>query len=315
MRIRRGLLFWGLFLIPLGAIPLLARAGIFPADRFADVWRFWPVLLIGLGLALLLGRGRAGIAATVVLALVLGTLGGAVLATGLPSVGSVTTCVGPGADMTAYDRDGAFTGDATATIELDCGTLAITTPPGSGWRVHGDVQGNDPRFESTGTSLTLRSPDQVGLHRQAWTIDLGAEATRAVDLQVNAGTTTANLAGAQLESLDVQANAGDVLIDATGGQVGTLDAELNAGRLRLTLDGATSGSLQANAGSIELCVPPDAALTFQVQDQLIFSTNLGDRGLQHDGDTWSRPGTGPAISFDIEGNAASFSLDPTGGCQ
>ena len=28
MRIRRGLLFWGLFLIPLGVIPLLAREGV-----------------------------------------------------------------------------------------------------------------------------------------------------------------------------------------------------------------------------------------------------------------------------------------------
>lgn len=36
MRIRRGLLFWGLFLIPLGGIPLLARAGTIDAARFAD---------------------------------------------------------------------------------------------------------------------------------------------------------------------------------------------------------------------------------------------------------------------------------------
>ncbi|HXR27339.1 MAG TPA: hypothetical protein VN771_05700 [Candidatus Baltobacteraceae bacterium] len=36
MHVRRGLLFWGFFLLPLGAIRLLARAGLFDMGVAAD---------------------------------------------------------------------------------------------------------------------------------------------------------------------------------------------------------------------------------------------------------------------------------------
>ena len=85
--------------------------------------------------------------------------------------------------------------------------------------------------------------------------------------------------------------------------------------MRLTLVGPTEGDLSANAGAIELCVPPDAALQLEVQDQLTFATNLNSRGLTESGDTWTRAGTGGLIDLSIEGNAASFTLDPEGGCR
>jgi len=52
-----------------------------------------------------------------------------------------------------------------------------------------------------------------------------------------------------------------------------------------------------------------------VQDQLTFATNLDSRGLTESGDTWTRAGTGALIDLSIEGNAASFTLDPEGGCK
>ena len=42
----------------------------------------WPLVLVGLGLALLVRRGRAGLVAIVITALTLGTVGGAALASG-----------------------------------------------------------------------------------------------------------------------------------------------------------------------------------------------------------------------------------------
>ena len=110
-------------------------------------------------------------------------------------------------------------------------------------------------------------------------------------------------------------NAGDLLIDGTGATIGSIDASVNAGRLRVTLVGPTTGDLSVNAGAIELCVPPDAALSFEVTDQFTFATNVDDRGLTQDGDTWTRQGSGGLIDLSIEGNAASFTLDPDGGCK
>jgi hypothetical protein len=44
MRIRPGLLFWGIFFLLLGGIPLLVRAGVLDANVLADAWRLWPLL-------------------------------------------------------------------------------------------------------------------------------------------------------------------------------------------------------------------------------------------------------------------------------
>ena len=108
MRIRRGFLFWGLFLIPLGAIPLLVRGGYLSEDLLTNAWQLWPLILIGLGLALLLGRSQAGLIGTVVVALTLGGLAGAALASGPGWIGSITECAGPGGDMDELDTEGTF---------------------------------------------------------------------------------------------------------------------------------------------------------------------------------------------------------------
>lgn len=60
MRIDRGLLDWGAFLIVLGAVPLAARAGYLDTDTLRRAWELWPLVLIGIGLGLILQRTRAG---------------------------------------------------------------------------------------------------------------------------------------------------------------------------------------------------------------------------------------------------------------
>ena len=314
MRIRRGLLFWGLFLIPLGLVPLLSQAGVLPRDLFTDIWRWWPLLLIGLGVALLLGRSQAGLIGTAIVAIVLGTLAGSALASGNLWVGSIS-CIGPGGDAAELDRDGSFSGSASVTLDLDCGSTALAVEPGSAWRVHAEYQGAEPRIISSASGLTVGTPDDPGAHRQDWTVTVGADALRDIDLKANAASASAVLAGASLSRLRTDVNAGDLLIDGTGAAIDRIDASVNAGRLRVTLEGGTTGELSVNAGSIELCVPPEAELRLQVEEQFTFATNLSDRGLSQSDETWTRAGTADLIELSVEGNAASFTLDPEGGCK
>jgi hypothetical protein len=84
--------------------------------------------------------------------------------------------------------------------------------------------------------------------------------------------------------------------------------------MRISLEGPTTGTLSVNAGIIELCVAPDADLRFVVHEQLTFGTNLGNRGLTQIDEAWTRRGSGPQIDLTVEGNAATFTLDPEGGC-
>ena len=59
MHVHRRFLGWGVFFILLGAIPLAVQAGLLTAAQVADWWRFWPLILVGIGLGLLLRAMRS----------------------------------------------------------------------------------------------------------------------------------------------------------------------------------------------------------------------------------------------------------------
>src|SRR5438876_1234132 len=132
MQIRRGLLFWGLFLIPLGAVPLLVRAGVVDAATVARAWRLWPIILIALGLA----------------------TGGA-LATGGPWFGVLGDCANR-RDMTSHeDQTGAFTSPATVRLDLSCGDFQLATQSGSDWALHADYSGAPPVVTAAPNALAV----------------------------------------------------------------------------------------------------------------------------------------------------------------
>jgi hypothetical protein len=317
VRVRRGLLFWGLFFIPLGAVPLLVRAGVIDSNAVANAWRLWPLLLVAIGVTLILGRSRAGILGTVVAGLALGTLAGGALAAGTPWVGNVGGCGAIGGEPDQrVDESGTFASPATVRFDLNCGSIDLGTQPGSDWRVVANYRNEPPNIVTSANSLELRSPDGFANTRQGWEVTLPVDQTSDVEITANAGSGTIDLAGATLATLSADLNAGDLRIDISEGRVSTIDAAVNAGRLRVRADGDLHGRLSANAGSLELCVPEDAALRISVEEQLTFAHNLDDRGLTRTGDVWSRDGStsGGLIDLAIEGNAANLTLDPEGGC-
>jgi LiaF transmembrane domain len=314
MRVRPGLLFWGIFFILLGAVPLLVRAGALDPTVVADLWRLWPLLLIALGVAVILGRSRAGILGTIVAATALGLAAGGLLASGTGFIGNIGC--GPTPTDQHLEQAGTFEGSTSAVLDLNCGTLDVSMAPGNAWQLKADYRGAPPSIDVSDAGFKVRSPEGIGPHRQAWTVSLPADQTDEMHLTANAATVTARLASARFTSFDGTVNAGDVRIDATGAHLDDIDLTANAARVRLGVDSDTKGRLSANAGSMDLCVPSDATLRLRVQEQLTFAHNLDDRGLAHSGDVWTRQGAvgAPVIDLEIEGNAASFTLDPQGGC-
>ncbi|HET7167719.1 MAG TPA: hypothetical protein VFI69_00830 [Candidatus Limnocylindrales bacterium] len=318
MRIRRGLLFWGLFLIPVGALPLLVRAGALDPARVADAWRLWPILLVALGIALILGRGRAGLLGTSIAAVALGLVVGGALASGTGLIGNFGDCANPGrGGDQVVEQSGTFSAPAAVRFDLDCGAFDVSVVSGSDWNARAEYRGQAPEINASGSSLNLVSPSGFGLHGQDWTVRLPADQLGELSITSNATAGTIDLSTAELSRFGADFNAGDLRVNASQAAVAQVDVSMNAGRLRLTLgSGPVAGSLSANAGAMELCVPPDASLRFQVDDQITFGHNLGDRGLTRNGNTWTRGGTAGDASIDlsIDGNAASFTLDPEGGC-
>ena len=316
MRIRPGLLFWGIFFLLLGGIPLLVRAGVLDANVLADAWRLWPLLLVALGVALILGRTSAGLLGTALAAVVLGIAAGGALASGTSFIGNVGGCGSATTTDQQLQDSGTYAGAMTATFDLDCGALDVSTQGGSDWSVQAKYRGAAPTLDRSDTTLTLRSPDGFGVRRQDWNVTLPADQAREVRIDANASGVSGRFAGAQLTEFHLSLNAGDARIDAAEGKLGQIDVSGNAARIRLRLGSDTTGSLSANAGAIDLCTPPGAALRFQLAEQLTFAHNLDDQGLTKSGDVWTREGaTGaPTIDLSIQGNAATFTLDPVGGC-
>lgn len=318
MRIRRGLLFWGLFLIPLGAIPLLVRAGTINAEAVAGAWRLWPLVLIVLGAVILLRRTRAALLGTAVGGLILGTAAGGAIAGGTLWAVGVGDCGIGGALTDKANGSGTFAETATIRLDMHCGDIRLTTSDGGDWAWEAEFNGAPPVVESSPGRLSLQAPDGTPDRRQEWTVTVPAEQLGEVDVSANAGGSTLELGRATVGRVTADVNAGDLLIDASEATVERLSATMNAGRTRITLGetGSVSGSLSVNAGAIELCVVDGAELRFRVEDQLTFIHNLSNRGLARDGEIWTRTGTGGhVVDLSIEGNAASFTLNPEGGCK
>jgi hypothetical protein len=317
MRPRQGFLFWGLLLIPLGAIPLLVRAGVLDVSGLLDAWRLWPLLLVGVGLAILIGRTRAAVVGTVVIALTLGTLGGVALANPGSWIGAVTHC-GPGSQTQALHRQGAFAGQASVVLDLNCGSLNLTAGQDAGWSVDATYRNDAPGVDASSDRLTVRSAESALNQDDKWTIKLPGSQLHQLTLTANAAASQIDLGASTLSRLVVDVNAGDTRITAGSGGTSGLDLTMNAARLRLETGRAPmTGSMEVNAGSIDLCVPDDVGLRLDVKEQLTFGTNLAAEGLAHDGSVWTRAAAGgaPTIDLSVEGNAAAFTLKGEGACR
>jgi hypothetical protein len=319
MRVRHGLLFLGLFLIPLGGVMLLVRAGVVDSDRLTEAWRLWPLILIGLGIAIVLGRSRMAVVGTAIVALVLGSLAGAAISGSDGWIGALSDCGGTSRATDEHlRRDGSFDLGADVRLDLRCGSVVLATTGEPGWRLDAAHRGPAPLVDSSASRLDVRVPGGGGDRRNDWAVDLPGATVGSIDLTANAATAGLDLAGARLTSLEADMNAGDLRVDAASGTVDQIDLTMNAGRIRLaTGSSALRGEVSVNAGAFDLCVPDGVGLQLEVTDQLTFVHNLASRGLGQSGRRWTRAATnlGQVITLSIEGSAASFTLNPAGGCR
>jgi Domain of unknown function (DUF5668)/Putative adhesin len=318
VRANSGLIFWGVALITAGAVALAVQAGSIPEAAIRDAWRFWPVVIIAIGLAVIAAKTPFAIVATLLAGVVVGGLAGTLVA-GVPE-GFSFGCEAESADESLADG-GTLGTDPEVDLNLNCGELVVTTAAGNDWAIEARHAGDPPRVETDADGLRIESPDTFALFGfgeadQAWNVTLPADATLDLSIDANAASSRLELDGASLSSLGLDSNAGDVHVTLPGTTVDELSVDTNAGSISIEVDDAThvAGSVEMNAGSLELCAPSGAGLAITIpDDNPSFSHNLDELALAREGDTW-RAGTGDAITLTVEGNAASFTLNPDGGC-
>lgn len=319
MRINRGLLFWGLALITAGVTALAIQQGYIDRDLVTGAWRLWPLILIVIGLSIILARTPFAAVGTILAALLLGFGAGA-----LVSVGPSVSCGGDlPTDLRA--QDGSFSGSsATITLDFNCGRLDVATTDGSDWEARTGATGDrDSQLSSTASSLTIRSPEggwSWDQGRQRWEVDLGTDVTYDLDVNANAADANLDLTGGSFSNLSINPNAIGLKVVLDAASVDDFGLSMNAGSAKFQTDAETDlrGSIDMNAGSVEFCTAPGAAARFTVEANITFSHNLDDSGFNRSGDTWTSDGFDGAdrfVDITLHGNAASFTLNPQGGCS
>ena len=318
MQINRGLIFWGVALITAGVVALAIQAQLIPADSARQAWRLWPLLLVVIGLAVIASRTPFGSVATLLAGLVAGGLAGSLVA-GIPDGLSIGCGGEPTESVTA---EGSFATDGDVELDFSCGELDVSTQSGTNWSVvarHGSDE--EPQVTSDSDSLRVSAEGGgfIGFtdSRQAWDVVLPTDATLSLTVDSNAATAGLDLSNADLSTLAIDANAGEVNLALPGAAVEELGVDANAGSVTIDTDGSTrlTGSVEMNAGSLEVCVPDDLGVAITIEDENVtFSHNLDELGLTRQGDTWSSGEGDAAIRIDVNGNAASLTLNPEEGC-
>ena len=319
MKYNRGLLFWGLALITGGAVALAAQQGYLDRDWLAGAWRLWPLILIAIGLSILAARTPFAIVGTILAALVVGAAGGAVVA-----VGPWVAACGGSQPTNLTTEEGTFGEAAEVSLDFNCGSLEVATTDSDGWSVASGRQGGDPaRVTADRSRLHVESSEHEGwwtAGRQHWIVGLPAATTYQLEVTPNAADATIDLGGGTFTSVSLNPNASAVRLILSDAQVDNLDLSLNAGSAVVLIGAGTSmdASVSVNAGSIEVCTADGVALSVTTDANITFSHNLDESGLTRTGDTWSTAGYADAdeqVHIDLDGNAASFALNPEGGCS
>jgi hypothetical protein len=327
VRVNRGLLGWGLFFIVMGLVPLAVRNGVVDPAQLERAFGLWPLLLIGIGLAILLRDTKAAALGGLVVAVTFGLMAGAVVA-GATSFGSIVGPCSIGGDANRGDpfpgRSGTFTGPAGVQLEMRCGSVDATTGSGTGWSLEGTAgSGLEPVVATSDTRLRVSAPEQgnvrFGEAPARWKVTLPDGVPLDLSTSVDAGSADLALDATQVTRADVSVNAGDSRIGlARDGALRSLQASVNAGSLTLDLPAASfQGRISVNAGSAEACIPEGTALRVRADDVTLGSTNLGSRGLVQTGSTWMTPGYTSAtvqVDLDVSVNLGSFTLNPENGC-
>ncbi len=320
MRISRSFLGWGIFFIALGLVPLSVQLGWVERSAVADLWRLWPLILVGAGIGLLLSRTRLEALGGIIVAATGGLLLGGLLTAGA-NLGSIC---GPGSGgTTVADRSGILEPGAAASIELSCGRLSVGTTPGNAWKVAWGPAGRDqPAILGSGTAFRVRGPEGTvtifpGTSGSIWDVTLPQASVASLNLQLNAASGTLPLDGLSLGRVSIQANAADARVDLGSATATVVNAQVNVGSLRLGLPatGPTTGEIEANLSSVVLCAAPGLPLRIVTKASLAGVdlpglTKVGDDVYQSD--DWN-PAVGAQLRVQV--NLGSLKLERGGTCR
>lgn len=324
MRVNRALLYGGVFLVATGGVLVAAEAGRIETATLADIVRLWPVAVIAIGAGLVLRRTRLSLGGGLVAA----ALPGLLIGSGLAFVPRIPgDCGVREVPVISRTDAGAFGGPASVSVRSGCGSVEVSTLPGSGWRLDsGNTVGRTPIIDADDVSLSI-SGERAGWNvlnggRDRWSLALPTSRMEDLTLAVNAGSGRAGLPGADIGHLELVVNLGDLAVDASGASLDSLSATINWADVSLRLPGGQDlggqdlgGSIHLNNGELQVCAPPGLGLSVDTRGA---GREVTAAGLEVPGGDWQSPDFDTAIhraNLDVTANFGVVAINPIGGCR
>lgn len=322
------LLNWGVFLVVIGAFALAVQAGLIEAGAASQLLRWWPVLLIVIGLSIVLSRTAFPLVGGLLVAATAGLFVGALLAGGMGAFSNACT----GGDLAGGEtatRNGTFSGGSgQVRVELTCANLTVARSPGTAWSVEArHAAARPPAIDANLDRLTLGTNNTDGFTffggdvRRDWNLTLPTDPVLNVVATFNASRGLVDLGGGPLELLSATFNASDFRLELAGAdaRTGPLNLTLNASSVTVSLPLSGTGAISTitvNASSLTACAPPELGLRVELKETL-GSQNLAAAGLTEVAGAWQTPGYDSAAAhseLSITSNVSSLTFDRSGGC-
>ncbi len=255
---RRRFSLTALLLVALGVVLLLNTTGAVRPAIWLDLVRYWPVLLVLLGISMILGRRRPLVCAAVVALILAGTV----------FVAYMDTVQRENDDLLAFSYSAPVenTERLQLNIEVIGGTVNLTADR--------DGSETQPRLLSADFNGSPASVVQRRSDGMTW-IDLTTD-----DLAVIGGAVRWDLAVSQdvAVSIDIKAGAADIDLDLRDLDVERLDIGAVASDIRVWLPadaGTTRVVISAGAVGIQLIVPDGVAARI-ITDGVLSSVEIDD---------------------------------------
>ncbi len=256
MERRRPSLIGPLILITIGVLFLLANMGTLPYSFWEIALRFWPVILILVGLDIVIGR-QSAIGALLIVVLWIALVGGAIwLATTqggglLPSPPAVTEQLSqPLGDVESatVNLDGGIADMSVTALGSDSSDLMTGSfghPEGVRMVKSYNVAGKEGR-------LTVRGEGTASLfftfRNSRWDIRLNPEIPLALDVNGGIGRATLDLAGLQLTRLSLNAGLGSVEVTTPRTGIVTMRLDGGIGSTTVTIPQGVAARIRVDEG-------------------------------------------------------------------
>lgn len=259
---RSGSVAGALILIVLGFLWLLNNLGYLPPGFWYNIWRFWPVILIIVGLDLALRGFSNWFALPVLLLAVVAIVGAILLVTpSLPTMGTVTE---------SLSQELADLSQARIHLQVDRGILHVG---GLGERSDQLIEGQfshdgsiviEREFSASSGSGDLKLADRYEAFfpfwfflkdtRNDWTVELTSRIPLELEVDADDSQLDLNLNDLVLEAVSVELDdcTGEIAVPSSGGRNVSLSLDGSDLTVRIPADVAARVQLQLDDSELSI---------------------------------------------------------------